>query len=770
MEHSHFKGLPLAAVILFARLCAICHAQTLAEALNSNLTWTTGGTVPWEVTTNTTHDGAAAAQSGLLANSQDSWIQTSVTGPSAVTFWWTTTATEWENPLQLYIGGSLQAQVFDAGGVWQQRSFYIPTGPQAVQWKFTTDGIREVGERGLLDEVALSDPVPVSIAIQPTNQVVRAGDPVNLMAALAGTEPLSLSWLKNGNSVASANSPSLTIPSVQAIDAGDYALVAANALGAVTSQVATVTVVASVPVFTLQPIAQGSPPYSSVTFSAAAKGSEPLSWQWYSNGIALAGSVTTNYTIDQVNTSSYADYFVVATNAQGSTTSVVARLSYSPVAAWGDNTYGQNIVPAAATNILSLCGGDYHCLALRTDGEVLGWGQNTWAGEEYDQATVPPEATNVIGITAGSAHSLAIRVDGSIVKWGHIIYSDWQEVPEEATNVAAVALGTGAQHALALRADGTVVEWGSTNYGLLPAPQDLTNVVGVAAGAYHSLALKADGTVVFWGGLGMGFLPHRVPLAATNVVAIAAGWFHNLALRADGTVVAWTISPFGNDPAGNVPAGLSNVIAIACGGDHSLALRRDGTLVSWGIYGQSSVPLWATNLVAIAGTRLGTLALIGDGPPWLCSPLINRSVSSGANAYFYAPAVGALPLSYQWQLNGTNLPGATKACLVVPASKTAVGGAYSVTVTNFFGAVTSPGAVLNATRNPRLVLESPTVINGQLHFNATGQAGLAWAVENSTNLSQWAQVQLLTNLDGTVSFTDSGTNLWQRFYRLRLVP
>ncbi len=61
----------------------------------------------------------------------------------------------------------------------------------------------------------------------------------------------------------------------------------------------------------------------------------------------------------------------------------------------------------------------------------------------------------------------------------------------------------------------------------------------------------------------------------------------------------------------------------------------------------------------------------------------------GSNASFSVTADGSTPLSYQWQFNGTNLPGATNTTLVISNLTTAATGSYIVIVTNQIGSVTS---------------------------------------------------------------------------------
>ena len=52
---------------------------------------------------------------------------------------------------------------------------------------------------------------------------------------------------------------------------------------------------------------------------------------------------------------------------------------------------------------------------------------------------------------------------------------------------------------------------------------------------------------------------------------------------------------------------------------------------------------------------------IGLGQPLAFRTMpTDQFVTAGNNATFTATAIGGTPLSYQWQLNGANLPGATK--------------------------------------------------------------------------------------------------------------
>ncbi len=75
----------------------------------------------------------------------------------------------------------------------------------------------------------------------------------------------------------------------------------------------------------------------------------------------------------------------------------------------------------------------------------------------------------------------------------------------------------------------------------------------------------------------------------------------------------------------------------------------------------------------------------------------NTIASLSENAAFYVSASGALPLKYQWQKNGVNIPGANSSSLVIPAVQYSNTGQYKAIVSNSFGSATSNSAGLTVT-------------------------------------------------------------------------
>src|SRR5262249_45427664 len=132
-----------------------------------------------------------------------------------------------------------------------------------------------------------------------------------------------------------------------------------------------------------------------------------------------------------------------------------------------------------------------------------------------------------------------------------------------------------------------------------------------------------------------------------------------------------------------------NVVGIACGAQHSMALRANGTLAIWGDtnQGQRIPPAGLQNVAAIAAGGGRCLALVGDGPPILTTPLVDRIITFGSTAFLRVNAVGAGPLSYQWRLDGNDLDGATNALLTLTNVLFSQAGTYSVVVSNAFGKI-----------------------------------------------------------------------------------
>jgi hypothetical protein len=171
-------------------------------------------------------------------------------------------------------------------------------------------------------------PAPPAITTQPANQTVAVGQPATFGAVATGTGPLTYQWSKDGTPIAGATSSTYTTPASSATDSGSvFTLTVTNAEGSVTSMPATLTV-NTPPTITSPPASQTVIVGQPATFTAAATGTGPLTYQWTKNGVPISGATASSYTTPATSSGDNgAIYAVVVSNAAGSVTSKPATLT-----------------------------------------------------------------------------------------------------------------------------------------------------------------------------------------------------------------------------------------------------------------------------------------------------------------------------------------------------------------------------------------------------------------------------------------------------------
>jgi len=226
---------------------------TLGEALDAtNLVWTTTGATAWTGNFGVAHDALDAARSPATAHGQSSALQTTVSGPGLLTWWWKVSSETNADYLIFDNNGLEQARI--SGEVaWQKRSITVPAGTQVLNWTYAKNSaVSDGGDRGLVDEVTFQ-PLPVAITTQPASQTVDAGATVLLNVVATGMPPLSYQWrlndidLANNGNVRGVTTSSLNLSNVTSLQHGNYSVVVSNATSRTVSSNALVIVNAIVP-------------------------------------------------------------------------------------------------------------------------------------------------------------------------------------------------------------------------------------------------------------------------------------------------------------------------------------------------------------------------------------------------------------------------------------------------------------------------------------------------------------------------------------------
>jgi len=121
-----------------------------------------------------------------------------------------------------------------------------------------------------------------------------------------------------------------------------------------------------------------------------------------------------------------------------------------------------------------------------------------------------------------------------------------------------------------------------------------------------------------------------------------------------------------------------------------------------------------------------------NAPNFIANPT-SLSVALASNATFSVTASGVTPLAFQWQFNGTNIPGATSSNFTINAAQLTDAGGYSVQVSNSYAIVPSSTAflsVLSQLSNGNGCVLAPTGMTNW--WPAEGNANDVYGANNAT--------------------------------------
>ena len=144
-------------------------------------------------------------------------------------------------------------------------------------------------------------------------------------------------------------------------------------------------------------------------------------------------------------------------------------------------------------------------------------------------------------------------------------------------------------------------------------------------------------------------------------------------------------------------------------------------------------------------------------------------IDQGSNATFSVTAAGSLPLSYQWEFNSTNIPGATASSFTLASAQVADAGNYSVVVTDAAGAAVSSNATLTvlAPAEPAIAI---SLAGSGISISFTSQLGSNYLLEYKNSLEDpvWTPLSPPVTAPGGVTvLQDTNAPPASRYYRLR---
>ncbi|HTV39256.1 MAG TPA: immunoglobulin domain-containing protein [Candidatus Sulfotelmatobacter sp.] len=535
----------------------------------------------------------------------------------------------------------------------------------------------------------VNDPV---IVVQPVSVTNSLGGSATFSVTAAGTQPLSYQWLQDGVGLPGATGSTLTLNSIDDSSAGDYTVVVSNSVGEVTSDTVTLTVTHP-PVITSQPASLTENLGQTATFTVAANGDTPFTYQWYQNGSPLSdvgnisGSRTRQLVITSVTTADAASYYVAITNDVGQTNSMAVTLTV--------------IVPPAITNQpvgLTNNAGTTASFAVGASGTApaFQWYQITATatnpltdgGNIFGATSNVLTITNVLGADDGYYMVLATNRAGTAASSNAILVVIDPIITSEPSSVTT-NLGSPASFSVAAYGTSPKYQWyfnGNAIPGANASTYSIASVVDANAGNYTVVVSNIFGVVT------------STPAASLTVIdpPVITGQPQNVTANAGGAAT-FTVAYTGTSPTfqwyfGNQPLNNSTTVTGANGPTLTLTDVTDANGGAYSVVVENSIT---------SVTSSNAILTVID-PPVITSlqPPIQTN-NATTTAQFAVNVTGTAPFTYQWikitptltnvLADGGNISGSTSNVLTITNVLAADQAEYLVTVSNPAGTVTNDG-------------------------------------------------------------------------------
>lgn len=525
-----------------------------------------------------------------------------------------------------------------------------------------------------------------TLVTPPTNATVPLGAPVSFSVVATGTAPLTFTWRRNGSVLPGANAAVLSIVSAQESDAGSYTVTVANGAGSVTSPAFTLTVEGpvTVPRIVTMPFSQTALQDATVTFSVTAAGSQPLTYQWFKDGLTLGGATESTLVLTRVRPVDAGSYTVRVSNPVGSVTSDPALLVVQVPAT----------VPVIITpprDLTSSVGAPASFSVVADGVAPLTY---TWRRE----GVVVPNAaqsTLVIGnVQVADAGSYTVTVSNAL---GAVTSAPAQLTvlvpslpPFVLVQPGNVTVTTGGTAVFTVTARGTaplLYQWrkdGATIAGATQASLTLGNVGAADAAVYSVEITNAFGSVVSANArltVNPPPSPPRIEVAP-QARTVTEGAAASLSVTASGTgplSYRWL--------KGGVPVAGATAATLAFS---PVRLSDAGS--------------YAVEVTNVAGT-VASAAVVLTVNPLVLPPTVTvqpegRSVTAGDSLTLGVAVAGTPPFTYQWRRDGAVIPGATASSYSLARVSEADAGSYTVDIGNPSGVATSAAAVVTVVPLP----------------------------------------------------------------------
>ena len=575
--------------------------------------------------------------------------------------------------------------------------------------------------------------LPPSIAVQPTSRTVAAGAETVFTVTATGSPNLTYQWYLGSNALTDvgthfgSTTATLTLIDPQASDAGSYSVIVTNSVNTATSTPATLGVTPAGPTITTQPSGQSANVGGSATFTVAAAGSEPLTYQWFVGSTPITGAVGPSLALNNVQTTDAGSYSVTVTNGISSAPSTPASLTVNTASTgtldWdftvatpvsglpsditgGTVTQVNNFGTTALLTTTSASSGYAGASGTSNAGLAVNKGTFNASTNAYFQFTLTP-------VTGKQLSATSISFGERSTSTGPTAYSVFTSVDNYVTAVASGTINNNSTWVLftptftpVTGSSGAPITFRLYFYGYTGASNPAS---GTANCRIDDLKLGVSTIVA-----------PLVPVTPTVSSTTPASTATNVDVTAP-------ISITFNEPV-TVSGSWASVSSGTQGG---IPATISGGPTTFTVTPVTSLPASDTITVFITGAQVldqatGTLTLASDysftfttaspAPPQITTQPTPQTVPAGSNVTFTVAASGPSPITYQWRKGGTPILAATGISLSLTNVQAGDAANYDVLVTNPVGTTPSSAAALVVTPAAPTITTPPsaqTVVVGQ---------------------------------------------------------
>jgi hypothetical protein len=514
---------------------------------------------------------------------------------------------------------------------------------------------------------------------------------------LGASGTLSYQWLFNGTNIAGATNASLTLTNAQFTNEGVYSVTVSNLVGVTISSNAAL-VMGYAPSITAQPQSLEVKQNVNVSFTVTAAGTGPLGYQWYFNGDALPSDTNSTLTLTNVQAINGGSYSVLVSSPFGS------------------------ILNSNATLIVDL----FPVIVTQPQSQDVLVGTNV----TFSVAVAGSNAAPTLPTVTSGTLQLWLKADAGVVTNSSGKVSQWQDQSGNANHAS------------------------QANANEQPLLVSATGLGGKPAVRFNGIQDNVHGSYLF--GAGQVNVPNAMTLftfynafATTNSENLF--WLIGVPGRVYGASRSDDIT--GGDLLFSTWSYVYNTHFVIPTNTYRIWINRmDTNLDTLNMFDVSSSS--ATNFTAsmsgtvapAAGYYVGGLnpaltyvgssrCFNGDVVESLCYQgyLTETDRLAVVNyleqKYYQGGTTGNV--SYQWQLNGTNIANATNASLTLSNVQITNDGVYTVTISNLIGVTTSSNAMLVVGYAPSITaqpqsLEAVQGTNVLFAVTAAGTAPLSY--------------------------------------------